>query len=168
MGAAGCSRSPTLERLPARKETTTMYKLLIGAGALLMVTATIPASAHDWEGDNSYGYNSYNGYGGSYYGRRYGGGDYYDIVRQHVRACRAHERLHEALDAAHDQAHDEGFDSSDEHADVHDALDEAHDEYHANRPEVQHCGFWYSQYYSMNHRYYRPYGGSHRSYSYGY
>jgi hypothetical protein len=169
----------------------TMYKVLIGAGALLLATTAIPASANDWNGyaysngsgygyggsyngyGNGYGggggYNSYgNGYGGNYYSHRNYGGGYYDIVRQHVRACQAHERLHEALGAAHDQAHDEGFDSSDEHSDVHEALGEAHEGYHENHPEVQHCDFWYSQYDRMNHRYYRSYGGSYGSYSNGY
>ena len=140
-----------------------MYKTLIGASALLLATVAVPASAHDWDGYGSGGYYG-RGYGGYGYGY---GGDYSDIVREHVRACRAHERLHEALDAAHEQAHEEGFENGDEHADVHDALDEAHDEYHANHPEVQHCEFWYSQYARMNYRYHRPYGGSYWSFSYG-
>lgn len=135
-----------------------MLKAMIGAGALLLATAAIPASAHDWD-DQGYGY-------GGYYSHRYYGGDYYDIVREHVRACRAHARFHEELNAAHAEAHEEGFDDSDEHADTHDALNEAHGEYHEDHPEVQHCGYWYSQWYNMNRGgYYRPYR-SYWSYSY--
>ena len=41
-----------------------MYKAVIGAGALLLATATVPASADRWYG-NGYGYYS-GGYGSGY------------------------------------------------------------------------------------------------------
>ncbi len=55
-----------------------MYKTLIGAGALVLATAAVPASAHDWYGDRYGGSGYYNngcdsddyGYGGGYYGRK--------------------------------------------------------------------------------------------------
>src|SRR5258706_5498778 len=96
---------------------TSMFKMLIGAGALFLASASVPALAHDWGGDdygNGYS-NNYSGYSNSYggdsgyYGHRDYGGDYYDVVREHVRACRAHERFHQTLNQIHDSAHDNGF-----------------------------------------------------------
>ena len=112
-----------------------MKKLLLGVGALLMASAAVPASAHDW-----------NGYSGYRYG--YGGG-YYDVVRQHVRACRQHERFHERLNEEHDQLHDDGVDNGWDHSDAHDALDDAHDRYHDTHGGAQNCGYWNQQYYNM-------------------
>jgi hypothetical protein len=154
-----------------------MLKTLIGAGALLLATAIVPASAHDWDdygnnygyNNNSYGYNNYNGYNGYNrgYDNGYGyGGPDYGTIRWHVRACRQHERFHEALDAAHEQEHEQGFDDSGDHSAVHDALHEAHDEYHENHGGAENCGYWYSQYNRWNHGYYgRP---NYRSYGYSY
>jgi hypothetical protein len=139
--------------------------------ALLLASAAVPASAHDWNDDNG-GY-GYNGYGYNGYGYNNGSGDngyyqqnYYDVVRQHVRACREHERFHQRLAEIHNQLHDEGFDSYSEHQDVHDALDAAHDAYHETHGEPRDCGYWYSQYSNWNrgtswgHRYYQPYRNS--------
>ncbi|MBL6938313.1 MAG: hypothetical protein ISS15_06915 [Alphaproteobacteria bacterium] len=125
-----------------------MLKTLMGAGALLLTTAAVPAAAHDWDG---YGYGRYDS----------GGGYYYNVVRQHVQECRQHERFHEQLDALHGDAHDEGFDGRDEHDDLHDALDQAHGDYHADHPGLRNCGYWYSQYNNMT-RGYRGYWGYHR------
>jgi Arc/MetJ-type ribon-helix-helix transcriptional regulator len=143
-----------------------MTKLLMGVGALLMVSAAVPANAHDWNGyDNGYGYNGY--------GNGYGYNSDYDVIRQHVRACRQHERFHQALAEVHDQMHDQGFDSNGEHRDVHEALDSAHDAYHETHGDPQDCGYWYSQYdrwnsgYGYRNRYHsryhhRPYGWSYQ------
>ena len=142
-----------------------MYRVLLGAGALLLATSAVPAAAHDWDYNGSYGGGSYgSGYygGGSYYGNRgyygYGNQDYDDIVRQHVRACRQHARLHEALNDIHSQLHDEGFDDNGDHQVAHEALDDAHQQYHEDHPEAQNCGYWYSQYRYLNRGYDRPYG----------
>ena len=161
-----------------------MYKALIGAGALLLATTAVPASAHDGYDDGYYG-NGYdnndnsgydnngyynngynNGYGYNRYGYRDDRGDDYDTIRWHVRACRQHARFHEALNAVHDREHEQGFDSYDEHRDVHEALNEAHEEYHENHPGATNCAYWYSQYYNWNHRY--GYDRPDRSYSYSY
>ena len=125
-----------------------MRKILLGLGALCMASVAAPAFAQGWGG--------YSGYGG--YG--YGGG-YADTVRQHVRACRQHERFHERLAEEHATEHDEGFGGHDDHADAHDALDDAHDEYHAQRGgAVENCGYW-------NRRYYRMLEGSSSPRGYG-
>jgi hypothetical protein len=162
-----------------------MYKALIGAGALLLATAAVPASAHDGYDDgyygNGYSNNGYNnnynnGYNNNYnngydnngYGYRGYGGYDYDTIRWHVRACRQHERFHQTLSNVHDQQHEQGLDDYGDHRDVHQALNEAHDEYHENHPGAQNCSYWYSQYYNYNRGYYnRGYGRPYyRSYGY--
>jgi hypothetical protein len=132
-----------------------MRKFLLGIGALCLAGAAVPAFAQGWGG--------YSGYG---YGRGYG---YADTVRQHVRACRQHERFHERLAEEHAREHDEGFDYRGEHADDHDALDAAHDEYHDERGGMaENCGYWNRQYYRMleGSSYPRSYGRS--SWSFGF
>lgn len=120
-----------------------MRKLLLGFGALCMASA--PALAQGWGG-------YYPGYGNSY-----GYGGYADTVRQHVRACRQHERFHERLAEEHAQEHDEGFYGRDDHADAHDALDDAHDEYHDEHGGMaENCGYWNRQYYRMLNGYSYP------------
>ena len=131
-----------------------MRKLLIGLGALCMASVAVPAFAQGWGG-----YSGYN------YGRGYGYGGYADTVRQHVRACRQHERFHERLAEEHAQEHDEGFYGRGDHADAHDALDEAHDEYHDERGGMtDNCGYWNRQYYRMfeGSSYPRPSGRSYK------
>lgn len=113
-----------------------MRKLLLslGIGALCTVGVVVPASAQSWGG--------YSGYG-----RGYG---YTDTVRQHVRACRQHERFHDRLAEEHAQEHDDGYYGRDDHADAHDALDDAHDDYHDERGGMaENCGYWNRQYYRM-------------------
>ena len=100
-----------------------MKKVLLAAGALLLATTAVPASAHDWRYDNGYGY----GYGNSYNGGTY---DYYNRARQHLRECRAHRYVHQDLHDLHDQAHDNGFDDGQDHGDTHDALNAAHEQWH--------------------------------------
>lgn len=120
-----------------------MRKLLLGIGALCMVGAAVPASAQDW--------GSYSGYG-------YG---YANTVRQHVWACRQHERFHERLAEEHTQEHEDGFYGRDDHADAHDALGDAHDEYHDDRGGMaENCGYW-------NRRHYRMLNGNSYPRSYG-
>ena len=134
-----------------------MKKLLLGFGALCLAGMAAPAFAQGWGG--------YSGYGG--YG--YGGG-YTDTVRQHVRACRQHERFHERLAEEHADEHDEGFYGRDDHSDAHDALDDAHDEYHDERGGmVENCGYWNRQYYRMLNGYgdrWRGYGYPSWSFNY--
>ena len=123
-----------------------MRKILLGLGAVCMASVAVPAFAQGW---------------GGYYGYGYGG--YADTIRQHVRACREHERFHERLAQEHAQEHYEGFDDGDDHADAHDALDEAHDAYHDERGGMaDNCGYWNRQYYRMleGYSYPRPYGRS--------
>ncbi len=161
-----------------------MYKALIGVGALLLATTAMPASAVAWDdngysgngyynGYNSNGYNNgyyNNGYGNGYryrgyYDRRYYDGYDYDSIRQHVRACRRHERFHEALNRAHEAEHEQGAGYG-EDRDVHEALSEAHQEYHENHPGAHDCNWWYGRYNNYNRGYYgRPY---YRSYNYSY
>jgi hypothetical protein len=155
-----------------------MHKALIGAGALLLATAAVPASAHDWGDnnnygnyDNNYGSNNYgNGYNSGYGYRDYNRGPDYDTIRWHVRACRQHERFHQTLNHVHEEEHEQGVEDSD-HRDVHQALNEAHQEYHDNHPGAENCGYWYSQYYRWNHggygrSYYRYNGYSNRDNGY--
>jgi hypothetical protein len=126
-----------------------MRKLLLGFGALCLATVAAPAWAQGWGG--YYGYRDY-GYGGNFA----------DAVRQHVRACRQHERFHERLAQEHAIEHDQGFGDGDDHADAHDALNEAHDAYHDDHPDLANCGYW-------NSRYYRMLGGyDYPRHSYGY
>lgn len=128
-----------------------MRKFLLSVGALFMIGAAVPASAQDWGGYSGYGYG------------------YADTVRQHVRACRQHERFHERLGEEHAQEHEGGFYGRDDHTDAHDALDDAHDEYHDERGGMaENCGYWNRQYYRMldGYSYPRSYGPSGRSFYY--
>lgn len=122
-----------------------MRKLLLGFGALCLVSMAAPALAQDWGG-------YYSGYGY----RGYGYGGYADDVRQHVRACAQHERFHERLAREHAIEHDQGFDDGEDHADAHDALDEAHDAYHEDHAGLGNCGYWNRQYYRMLNGYSYP------------
>lgn len=140
-----------------------MKKLLLGAGALVLACAAVPAAAQEWGGYSGYGRDY--GYG-SGYGRDYGyGRNYYNVVRQHVRACRQHARFHQRLAEEHDQLHDEGFDNGWDHRDAHDELGDAHDAYHDSHGGVNNCSYWNRQYYNMLDG--SRYGGYGRSYGYG-
>ena len=132
-----------------------MKKLLLGLGALCLVGVAAPALAQGWGGYGS-------GYG-------YGYGGYADNVRQHARACRAHERFHERLNDEHAMEHQDGFDGHDDHADAHGALDAAHEQYHEEH-DADNCAYWQQRYYRMLDRpsYSGSYWGRQPSYGYGY
>ena len=116
-----------------------MKKLLLGIGVLCMASVAVPAFAQGWGG--------YSGYG---YGRSYGYGGYASEVRQHVRACRQHERFHERLGEEHAGEHDEGFYGRGDHGDAHELLDDAHGEYHDERGGMaDNCRYWNRQYHRM-------------------
>ena len=158
---------------------TTMKKVLLAVGALLLATTAVPASAHDWGyGGNGYnnGYN--NGYGGNGYGGNgyggYGNGygrdylSYYRQLRAQLRECRQHQRVHRQLDALHDQAHDERFDNGQDHADTHGALDAAHEQWHRDHPYADDCSDLQSRLNGSNGGYYnRGDRGASWSFSWG-
>jgi hypothetical protein len=129
-----------------------MKKLLLMAGAALLLAAPVDAAfAQGWRG-------------GDYYGRSYRGPEFYTGYYRFLRECQQHNRLHQELDNAHAEGHYEGFDSPYDHGDQHDALDQAHDQYHADRPVSDFCDS-YSQSYrggGYNNRFsgYGGYGGN--------
>jgi len=115
-----------------------MKKLLLGVGALLMASAAVPASAHDWNGDSGYS----NGYENGY--RYNSGSGYVDAVRAHVRACRLQERFHERFGQRSDRYDNQGFGAYGGYNTY--GRGEDRDGYHGNRGGVQNCGYWYAQF----------------------
>ena len=153
-----CGNDPVVGRRKAslKEGNKTMNKLLLAAGALLLATTAVPASAHDPNSDNTYSYNPYdngsgsnrydNGHGSNQYGNGYGydrGYSGYDSRnREQLRVCLKHQRVHQKLAALHDRTHDQSYYDGADHSNAHDYIDARHEQWHRDHPGADDCRYW--------------------------